>query len=249
MLELTLKHLQELRRQKNASTPIANGPKSISTEVIKQHFNSGYKACAAEVGRYMESIPFTSINSNVVSYHDSKPLNANGSFGANMMSHLGKHLQMIEIGSSFVPFNPQATSTTQPLSVMTYCNEISKTMPQLPSSSSVYRNNVTYTPSVATTSSHLPGSTSARTISSSSDCGYSSGRDSVSPHSFASTALSPSRGEIECPASPKINVEDIDDDETAVDMTSTNPLNLVQRQSIAFIRQCPSSSEGVWRPF
>ena len=67
----------------------------------------------------------------------------------------------------------------------------------------------------------------------------------VSPHSsLASTALSPisSRGEIDCsPASPKINVEDLDDEDSIpVDMTNQNPLNLVQR---------PTSSESVWRPF
>merc|ERR1712064_72150 len=144
------------------------------------------------------------------------------------MSHLGKHLQLIEMGSSFVPFNNQASSTTQPLSVMTYCNDITKTMTQIPSANSSYRNPSTYHSSVPTTPSHYSGNASGRTLSSSSDCGYSSGRDSVSPHSFASAALSPSNGEVECPASPKINVEDLDEEESAIDMTNSNPLNLAQ---------------------
>lgn len=236
VLELTLKHLQELRRQKNTSNPIQNR----SSESIKQYFNSGYKACASEVSRHLESISNTATNVNLSSYHDAKPLNVNGSFGTNLMSHLGKHLQLIEMGSSFTPFNNQATSTTQPLSVMTYSNDISKTMTQLPSATTSYRN-----PSPI----HYSGNPSGRTLSSSSDCGYSSGRDSVSPHSVASTALSASNVQFECPASPKINVEDVDDEESAIDMTNSNPLNLVQRQSCDSNKHSVSSSDGVWRPF
>ena len=249
VLELTLKHLQELRRQKNSSNSIQNRSSSNTSESIKQYFNSGYKACASEVSRYLESISITPTNTNLSSYHDSKPLNGNGAFGANLMSHLGKHLQVIEMGSSFTPFNNQSKSTTQPLSVMTYCNDISKTMTQIPSATTSYRNPSTYHSSVPTTLSHYSGNPSGRTLSSSSDCGYSSGRDSVSPHSFASTALSPSNVEVECPASPKINVEDIDDEESAIDMTNSIPLNLVQRQSCDSNKHSVASSEGVWRPF
>jgi len=238
VLELTLKHLQELQRQKKNYSVNAQTP--IPSEVIKQHFNSGYKACAGEVSRYLESIPLPLNTPNLSSYHDSKPLNVNGAFGGNLMSHLGKHLQIIEMGPSFLPVTQQAPKTTSPLSVNTYCNDISKTILQLPSSSSSYGNHSVYHPSVPSgaTPSHFHSNPSGRTLSSSSDCGYSSGRDSVSPHSLASTALSPTGGEIECPSSPKINVEDLDDEESAVDMTS--PLNLVQR---------PLSPEGVWRPF
>ena len=251
VLELTLKHLQELRRQKVSSNQGMKG--QLTTEAIKKHFNSGYKACAAEVGRYLESMPMPKSNLASSSYHDSKPINVNAGFGSNLMAHLGKHLQLVEMGSSFLPF-PQSTQqhTTQPLSVNTYfCNnDLSKTMPHLPTPSSTYRNPchpASVVPTIAVNSHFNTGltTTAGRTLSSSSDCGYSSGRDSVSPHSsLASTALSPisSRGEIDCsPASPKINVEDLDEeDSVAVDMTNQNPLNLVQR---------PTSSESVWRPF
>ena len=240
MLELTLKHLQELQRQKKNHS--VTGQASAPTEVIRQQFNSGYKACAAEVSRYLESVPFQLNNPNLSSHQESKPINVNSAFGGNLMSHLGKHLQIIEMGSSFLPFTQQEPTTTSPLSVNTYCNDISKISPQLPLSSSFYKQHSTYHPSSVVsgplTASHMHGNASGRALSSSSDCGYSSGRDSVSPHSLASTALSPSVGEIESPSSPKINVEDLDDEESAVDMTT--PLNLVQR---------PLSSEGVWRPF
>ena len=232
MLELTLKHLQELRRQKNA----VNLAKNNSSDSHKQHFNSGYKACASEVSRYLESISFPSNHSNV---------SINGAFGANLMSHLGKQLQVIEMGPSFVTYNHPSPSTTHPLSVMTYSNDVSKTSPQLPCTSSSYRLPSSYYSATAT--SNFSVNTSGRTLSSSSDCGYSSGRDSVSPHSFASTALSPSSGEMECPASPKINVEDVDEEETAVDMTTGT--NLVQPQANRLNSTASASSEVVWRPF
>ena len=239
MLELTLKHLQELKRQKNSANFSKNN--SNTSESLKQHFNSGYKACAAEVGRYLESISYNP--SSASTYHETKHIN--GAFGANLMSHLGKQLQVIEMGHSFVPYNHHAPSTTQPLTVLTYTNDLSKTVPQLPSTSSSYRLPTTYHSSSTTASSNFSVISTTRTLSSSSDCGYSSGRDSVSPQSFASTALSPSNGEMECPASPKINVEDIDDEETAVDMTTA--LNLSQPQSNRIGNN--ASSEGVWRPF
>ena len=239
MLELTLKHLQELKRQKNSANFIKNN--SNTSESLKQHFNSGYKACAAEVGRYLESISYNP--SNASTYHETKHIN--GAFGANLMSHLGKQLQVIEMGHSFVPYHHNANSTTQPLTVLTYTNDLSKTVPQLPSTSSSYRLPATYHSSSTIASSNFPGISTTRTLSSSSDCGYSSGRDSVSPQSFASTGLSPSNREMECPASPKINVEDIDDEETAVDMTTA--LNLSQPQSNRIDDNV--SSEGVWRPF
>jgi len=226
VLELTLKHLQELRRQKNSANLNKNGPNA--PESLKQHFNTGYKACAAEVSRYLESMPFPA-NQGV-----------NSAFGANLMSHLGKQLQGIEMGHAFVPYNHHTSTSTQPLSVMTYTNDISKTCPQLSSTSSSYRLPTTYYSSSSAQSSHFAGNQPTRTLSSSSDCGYSSGRDSVSPHSLASTALSPS---ISSPMSPKINVEDIDEEEAAVDMTGA--LNLSQPQS----NRVDTSSEGVWRPF
>jgi hypothetical protein len=86
VLELTLKHLQELRRQKNAVNLTKNGPNS--SDSLKQHFNTGYKACASEVSRYLESISYSTNHSSV---------NINGAFGANLMSHLGKQLQAIEV--------------------------------------------------------------------------------------------------------------------------------------------------------
>ena len=165
------------------------------------------------------------------------------------MSHLGKHLQLIEMGSSFLPFHQPTSPATQPLSVVTYCNDVSKTLTQLPSSSSSYRNNSTLHASMGTSSHFTGNSSSGRTFSSSSDCGYSSGRDSVSPHSLTSTAVSPPGVQIDCQTSPKINVEDLEDDEAAVDMTSSIPLNLVRRQSSGLNNSSLPSSEVVWRPF
>ena len=129
---------------------------------------------------------------------------------------------------------------------MTYCNDVSRTLPQIPTGASTYRTPSTYHMSVPNSSPHYSLNPSSRTLSSSSDCGYSSGRESVSPHSFASAALN---GEVECPLSPKINVEDVDDEESAIDMTNSNPLNLIQQQSKDSKNPSISSSEGVWRPF
>merc|ERR1712226_549317 len=194
--------------------------------------------CASEVSRYLESISYSTNHSSV---------SINGAFGANLMSHLGKQLQVIEMGPSFVTYNNQTPSTTHPLSVMTYSQDISKTSPQLACTSSSYRLPSTHYSSSGSTTYNFSLNPSGRTLSSSSDCGYSSGRDSVSPHSFASTALSPSSGIIECPASPKINVEDDDEEETAVDMTTS--INLVQPQANRSNITAPVSSDGVWRPF
>ena len=83
-----MKHLQELRRQKNSVNLNKNGPNA--PESLKQHFNTGYKACAAEVSRYLESMPFPT-NQGI-----------SNAFGANLMSHLGKQLQGIEMELEFV---------------------------------------------------------------------------------------------------------------------------------------------------
>ena len=170
VLELTLKHLQELRRQKNAANLIQNRSSPNASESIKQHFNSGYKACASEVSRYLESLPFTTTKANMPPYHDSKPVNLNGAFGANLMSHLGKHLQVIEMGPSVLPYNNQSPSTTQPLSVLTYCNDVSRTLPQIPNGASTYRTPSTYHMSVPNSSPNYSLNPSSRTLSSSSDC-------------------------------------------------------------------------------
>jgi hypothetical protein len=75
-------------------------------------------ACAVEVSRYLESVTLPLASSNLHSHVDSKTLDVNGQFGRSLMSHLGKHLQVIEMGT-FLPFNQQSSSATQPLSVVT----------------------------------------------------------------------------------------------------------------------------------
>lgn len=247
VLELTLKHLREVKRQKkvaSANTSI-NGPNYTSNEIMKQHFNNGYKACAAEVSRYLDSTTLPNSSSILPSYVDSNHLSTSGDqFGRTLMVHLGKNLQLIEMGP-FVPFNQQTSSATQPLSVNTYGGDAAKTL--LPFTAASSYKNYPPPPSSMVPPSHFSVSTSTRSLSSSSDCGYSSGRESVSPHSLPSTALSPPVAEMECPASPKINVEDLDDDDAEIDLSST-PLNLVRRPT--FVSNSNSlPSESVWRPF
>merc|ERR1712140_139482 len=130
VLELTVRHLQKLKRQQQLQA---------NPSLDMDRYRAGYTACAAEVSRFMASVPGV----NVV-------------MGTRLMGHLGSSISGME------------TQTTQ--------------MPIAPPPSS----------------SHHFSSMSAApmSLSSSSDCGYNSGRDSNSPLSVGSPSPAPPKAEI-----------------------------------------------------
>ena len=251
---------------------VHHGKGGCPQEITKQYFHNGYKACAAEVSHYLSTFPSLPASSFTSHQHDAKPSPSpfvDIHFGTNLMSHLGKRLQSAEM-EAFVPHNrPQSIASPptnpaafQPLSVVTSAHyqhnqEPSNAIflgatPSSGSSTALYKSssysenpiaNSMAPPSHYSTILQQPSS-SMRSMSSSSDCGYSSGRDSVSPSHSSTTAISPSAGQP--PASPKINVEDLEEDMDS--LSPCGPLNLVNRPH----QQTPvnnTSSESVWRPF
>ena len=81
VLELTLKHLQKLKRQQLLKSNPA---------IDMDRYRAGYTACASEVGRFMSSIPGVNIN-----------------FGTHLMSHLGDQVTSLKIPHSFTPSQRQ----------------------------------------------------------------------------------------------------------------------------------------------
>ena len=127
VLELTVRHLQKLKRQQQLQA---------NPSLDMDRYRAGYTACAAEVSRFMASVPGV----NVV-------------MGTRLMGHLGSSISGME------------TQTTQ--------------MPIAPPSSS-----------------HQYMSAAPMSPSSSSDCGYNSGRDSNSPLSVGSPSPAPPKAEV-----------------------------------------------------
>ena len=127
VLELTVRHLQKLKRQQQLQA---------NPSLDMDRYRAGYTACAAEVSRFMASVPGV----NVV-------------MGTRLMGHLGSSISGME------------TQTTQ--------------MPIAPPSSS----------------SHFSRACAPMSPSSSSDCGYNSGRDSNSPLSVGSPSPAPHKTE------------------------------------------------------
>ena len=74
VLELTLKHLQKLKRQQLLKSNPA---------LDMDRYRSGYTACASEVGRFMSSIPGVNIN-----------------LGTHLMSYLGEQVTSLTIPPS-----------------------------------------------------------------------------------------------------------------------------------------------------
>ena len=70
VLELTLKHLQKLKRQQMLQT---------NSALDMDRYRAGYTACASEVGRFMSTVPGVNIN-----------------LGTQLMSHLGERVNLIE---------------------------------------------------------------------------------------------------------------------------------------------------------
>lgn len=129
VLELTVRHLQKLKRQQQLQA---------NPSLDMDRYRAGYTACAAEVSRFMASVPGV----NVV-------------MGTRLMGHLGSSISGME-------------TTTQ-------------TQQQMP---------------IAPTSSHHHFRSAApMSPSSSSDCGYNSGRDSNSPLSVGSPSPAPPKTE------------------------------------------------------
>ena len=129
VLELTVRHLQKLKRQQQLQA---------NPSLDMDRYRAGYTACAAEVSRFMASVPGV----NVV-------------MGTRLMGHLGSSISGME-----------TQTTTQ--------------MPIAPPSSS---------------SSHFSRGAAPMSPSSSSDCGYNSGRDSNSPLSVGSPSPAPHKTE------------------------------------------------------
>ena len=271
VLELTLKHLQDLQRKNKMISPSLHHSKGgCPQEIRKQYFHNGYKACAAEVSQYLSTFPSLPTSAYPLHHQDTKPSPfMDIHFGTSLMSHLGKRLQSAEM-DAFLPHNqpqritspPTNPAAFEPLSVVTTAHyphnqEPSNTMYHGATTSNGSSTTLYKSSSYSETSkmkamappSHYsliiqPPSSSTTSMSSSSDCGYSSGRDSVSPSHSSTTAISPSSGQ--APASPKINVEDLEED---MDLLSpSGPLNLVNRPHQQS-RVNHTSSESVWRPF
>merc|ERR1711953_1256220 len=130
VLELTVRHLQKLKRQQQLQA---------NPSLDMDRYRAGYTACAAEVSRFMASVPGV----NVV-------------MGTRLMGHLGSSISGME-----------TTTQTQ-----------QQQMPIAP-----------------TSSNHHFRSAAPMSPSSSSDCGYNSGRDSNSPLSVGSPSPAPPKTE------------------------------------------------------
>ena len=76
VLELTLKHLQKLKRQQLLKSNPA---------IDMDRYRAGYTACASEVGRFMSSIPGVNIN-----------------MGTHLMSYLGEQVTSLKLPTSNV---------------------------------------------------------------------------------------------------------------------------------------------------
>ncbi len=114
VLELTVRHLQKLKRQQQLQ---------VNPALDADRFRSGFTACAAEVSRFMATVPGVDVT-----------------MGTHLMGHLGK-----AINGSSMPMPAASAASVAPLSP----------------------------------------------LSTTSDCGYNSGRDSNSPVSVGSPSPRP----------------------------------------------------------
>ena len=89
VLELTLRHLQKLRRQQLLEKA-GNAGRSVDVD----RYRAGYSACATEVNRFMATVPGVNIT-----------------FGTNLMGHLGAQVTEIQPQTTSTPVSsPQAIS-------------------------------------------------------------------------------------------------------------------------------------------
>jgi hairy-and-enhancer-of-split protein len=86
VLELTVRHLQKLKRQQQLQA---------NPSLDMDRYRSGYTACAAEVSRFMATVPGVDI-----------------SFGTHLMGHLGSTINNVEqrLTASSAPLSPSASS-------------------------------------------------------------------------------------------------------------------------------------------
>ena len=96
VLELTLKHLQKLKRQQMLKTNPA---------IDMDRYRAGYTACASEIGRVMSSVPGVNIN-----------------FGTQLMSHLGERVSSLK-PSNMTSINQQNLTSRLRLSSPSYSNQ------------------------------------------------------------------------------------------------------------------------------
>ncbi len=84
VLELTVRHLQKLKRQSQLQA---------NPSIDMDRYRAGYTACASEVSRFMASMPGVNIN-----------------MGTQLMSHLGSSINTMESISSSAPLSPSGSS-------------------------------------------------------------------------------------------------------------------------------------------
>ena len=84
VLELTVRHLQKLKRQQQLQA---------NPSLDMDRYRAGYTACASEVSRFMATTPGVNI-----------------AMGTHLMSHLGSSIMGMESSSSNAPMSPSASS-------------------------------------------------------------------------------------------------------------------------------------------
>ena len=179
VLELTVKHLQKLKRQRMLQANPA---------LDADRYGAGFAACAAEVSRCLASVPGVDV-----------------ALGTTLMSHLGSKVQALR---------EQSARISAPLSVSvpttTTTSAAAASGPQSP---------LVQTAPAAPPAPAAPAAPAAPP----SDCGYSSGRESVSPSGSDSHPLNYVKQEVE--------------------------ERRKRRESSSSSSSSSSSVAGVWRPF
>merc|ERR1712020_481763 len=84
VLELTVRHLQKLKRQQQLQA---------NPSLDMDRYRAGYTACASEVSRFMATTPGVNI-----------------AMGTHLMSHLGSSIIGMESSSSNAPMSPSSSS-------------------------------------------------------------------------------------------------------------------------------------------
>lgn len=152
VLELTLKHLQKLKAQQR----LVPGAAKRSPADVAANFSQGYKACVTQVSQFLQSNSHSSPQAH--------------QFGGSLMHHLGDNLKALEArNASEAISQPLTVIVPQPRPQATTGQPLLKPAPCHPMEA------------LTTTTVPRPSIQSPQSTISSSDCGYSSGRDSVSP--------------------------------------------------------------------
>ena len=91
VLELTVKHLQKLKRQNMLET--------TNPALNVDRFRSGFSACATEVSRFISNVPGIDM-----------------SFGTGLMTHLGNSVNNIRVPLSVNTISSSSSSSSMPMS-------------------------------------------------------------------------------------------------------------------------------------